>query len=248
MRSKNMWMVLILISAVAAAVAQAPDALAAGGWEFGGTLKFSHNPDYPIFAGDVTEEERGEFTQITDASVSVGRFLADRFSLVLRPSMLLLSRTSMNSSLQKSIDRTLFLGLGVEPSWYFPMGRSWILGAGAELGMGLWPGLQGISDDVEDSDHSLSFQLWLEPKVRAYFRVSDLLAPYAEAGYRLGVIRRVRDSFGDPYDPGVPLLDEVRGRFAFTLGLKYFLPRGARFAETRKAPYNDVMDIIVSGH
>ncbi|HOX12971.1 MAG TPA: hypothetical protein P5117_08570 [Spirochaetia bacterium] len=243
MRNKGLWMVLALIAVSAAAFAQAPDPLAAGGWEFGGTVKFSHNPDYPIFAGDVTEEEKGEYLQITEASISVGRFLADRFSLALRPSMLLYSRHTLNSSLQESISRDLFLGLGFEPSWYFPLGSSWILGVGAELGVGIWPGLPGVSDDVRESDHSLSFQLWLEPKVRAYYRVSELLAPYAEAGFRLGVIRRVRDAFGDPYDPGVPLLDEVRGRFAFTLGLKYFLPQGARFVETQKTPVNDWYDM-----
>lgn len=247
MRSNGFVAALVILAAVSAAVAQEPDSLAAGSWEFGGTLKFSHTPDHPIFTDDVTEEERGEFNQITDVSISVGRFLADRFSLVLRPSVLLISQHNLNSSLEKSIDRTLFLGLGVEPSWYIPMGRSWILGAGAELGIGIWPGLPGLSDDVEESDHSLDIQVWLEPKVRVYYRISDLLAPYAEAGFRMAVRQDVRDSFGDPVAGGF-FDEEVRGRFAFTLGLKYFLPQGARFAESPKAPYNDVMDIIVSGH
>ena len=245
MRSKSILAALVILAAASGAVAQTSDPLASGGWEFGGTLKFSHAPDHPIFTDDVTEEERGEFSQITDVSVSVGRFLADRFSLALRPSMLLVSQHNMNSSLEKSIDRTLFLGLGVEPSWYFPVGSSWILGAGAELGIGFWPGLPGLDDDVEDSDHSLDIQVWLEPKVRVYYRVSDLLAPYAEVGYRMAVLHDLRDSFGDPVAGGF-FDEEVRGRFAFTLGLKYFLPQGARFAETGKAPYNDVMDILVS--
>ncbi len=242
MRSRN-FVVLAFLAAAVLSFAQTPDPLAAGGWEFGGTLKFSNTPDYPIFSDSVTEEEKGEFFQITEASLSVGRFLADRFSLAFRPSMFLYARHSLNSSLQETISRTLFLGLGVEPSWYFLLGRSWILSAGAELGGGFWPGLRGLSNDAEVSDHSLDIQVWLEPKIRAYYRLSDLLAPYAEVGYRLGVIRRVRDDVGDPYDSGVPLLEEVRGRFAFTLGLKYFLPQGARFVEIQKTPVNDWMDI-----
>lgn len=243
MRSKGLWLVLALIAVSAAAFAQTPDPLAAGGWEFGGTLKFSHNPDYPIFSKDVTEEEKGEYVQITEVSLSIGRFLSDRFSLSLRPSILLLSNRSLNSSLQETIRRDLFLGLGVEPSWYFLLGGSWILGAGAELGGGLWPGLTGVYNDAKDPDRGLAVQFWLEPKVRAYYRVSDLLAPYAEAGYRLGLFRRVLDSDGDPYNPGAPLLDNIMGRFAFTLGLKYFLPQGARFADTRKLPVSDWYDM-----
>jgi len=242
MRFRNLAVLAFLVVSVAIS-SQVPDPLAAGGWEFGGTLKFSHAPDYPIFSDTVTEEEKGEYLQITEASLSIGRFLMDRFSLAVRPSMLLYTRHSLNSSLQESISRTLFLGLGLELSWYFLLGRSWILGAGAELGGGIWPGLSGLSADVEDPDRSLEVQFCLEPRVRAYYRISELLAPYAEAGFRLSVVRRVRDDAGDPYDPGVTILEEVRGRFAFTLGLKYFLPQGARFAETKKTPVSDWYDI-----
>lgn len=243
MRNKGLWMVLALIAVSAAAFAQTPDPLAAGGWEFGGTIKFSHTPSNPIFAKDIPEDDKGEFYQITDASVSVGRFLADGFSLALRPSVVFMVNRTVNGSLQENKRYDLFLGLGVEPSWYLRLGPSWMLGLGGEAGIGIWPGITGISNDVKDPDKSLILQLWLEPKVRAYYRVSDLLAPYTEIGFRMSVQHQVRDDNGDPYDSGVPFLEEVRGRFAVTFGLKFFLPQGARFAETQKAPFNDFMDI-----
>jgi len=247
MRLRNPILFLLILASSIASAAQAPDTLAAGGWEFGGSLKFSHVPGYPIFDDEVPDQYKDEYEQFTDISLSVGRFMAEGFSLALRPSALFHSRRYFNSSLQESKRHVLFLGLGLEPSWYLRLSPSWMLGLGGEAGFGIWPGLPGIDDDVKESNKSFEFQLWLEPKVRIYFLASELLAPYAEIGYRLAVQRRTRDSNGDPYDPGVPLLEEVRGRFLFSLGLKYFLPQGARLAETRKSPYNDFMDIIIDG-
>ncbi len=242
MRAIKAILALSLLVAGAAAFAQADDALAAGSWEFGGSLKFSHFPMYPVLAGDLTKSETGDNDFVCEVTASIGKFLADGFSLAIRPEVLYYSRHRLNSSLQKSKSRYLMVEVGVEPSWYLPLGSSWLLGLGAEVGMGFVPGLPGMEDNIEESDKSFYVLFSLEPKVRGYFLATESLAPYAEMGYRLWVQRRILDTNGDPYNSSTSIIDDTQGRFAFTLGIKFFLPHGARFEETRLAPLSETME------
>jgi hypothetical protein len=249
MRARIVLAAFLLLTLATLGAAQTPDFLKAGGWEFGGNFMFSHKPDFPIFASDVSEEDKGGYQQTIDAGASAGLFLADRFSLALHPSAFWYKSRYLNSSLQESYYQALNIGLGVESTYYLTFGPAFALGLGGELGIGALPGLDGVEDDAADPDSSLALNFWLEPKVAAYILTSGNLAPYAVLGCKLVYFRHIKNTDGSSYDypDGYSLFDDVGARFTVTLGLKYFLPQGGRFAEQQKASFDDLMDEGVLG-
>lgn len=232
---------LVLASSV---FSQSIDFIKAGGWEYSGSFMFVHRPNYPLFASGVPEEDRGDFLQTVDLAANIGKFLADGFSLSLRPSLFYYKSRTLNSSLEKSTQKTLILGLGSEAAFYRSLGANFLLSLGGELGLGIQPGLKELSDDVEDPDKGFSMNFWLEPKVRGYYLLSEGFAPFAELGWKIMYNWRIKDSDGSShtYPADYSFFDDVFSRFTFTLGLKYFLPQGGRFEVKPENTFNDILD------
>lgn len=244
MRGKIVLAVFFLIVLTSFGFAEAPDFLSAGGWEFGGSFMFVHRPEYPVFSGDTTEDERGDYTQTLEAGLCAGKFLADRFSLAIHPSMFYYRQKSLDSLLRKELEQGLQLGLGVEPSYYMSLGSSILLSLGGELAVGLYKGLDGMDSGVEEPNKYLALSFWLEPKVCAYYLLSGGFAPFVSLGFKMMYYRNIRDSDGDyvSYPKYYSLFDDATVRFNVILGMKYFLPAGSRFGEGRTASYNDLID------
>lgn len=236
--------VLVLLSFAAFGFAQTPDFLKAGGWEFGGNFMYSFRPDSPPFAADLTEDDKGDYVQTIDAGANAGIFLADGFSLSLRPSLFWYGDHSVNSSNQVSTYGYLTMGVGVEPRYYIPLMASLTISVGGEFYFGIQPGLDGLSSDMDDPDDSLSLNFGLEPKVAVYYFIGDNVAPFAEAGYKFMYTRYLNNSDGSAYEypDGASLFDDVYTRFNFTIGLKFFLPSGSRASQVEKTTFNDMID------
>ncbi|TFG82017.1 MAG: hypothetical protein E4H20_08575 [Spirochaetales bacterium] len=243
MRRRMFLAVLALLVFTTSGFAQTPDFLSTGAWEFGGSLIFVHRPDAPVFASDVSDDDRGSYDQTLDLSVTIGKFLSDRLSLSLRPSFFWYKSLNLNASLE-NLDQSCIIGLGLEPSYYISFSPTFLMSLGAELGIGMQPGLMGLSNGDDDPNESLSVNFWLEPKVAGYYMVSERMAGFAQLGFKLIYTRFIKNSDGSSYSysSDYSMFDDVLGRLNVTLGLKYFLPQGGRFPAEGEYSFNDFID------
>jgi hypothetical protein len=216
------------------------DNFAAGGWEFGGNAMYTFHPLYAPFSGKTSSEDRQGYYQILDVEANAGFFPVDRLSLSIAPSVYW---SKMHSD-DYTYSRTLSLALDAGCLYYIPLGGSLVLSAGGTLGLGALPGLPGSYEASEVPDKSLALQFSIEPNAALYFFISDRLAPFAQAGYRMTYGMRVKTESGAEYVPpdGDEFLDHVTAQFRFTLGLKFFLPTGGRFNEAPGRTYPDLLE------
>lgn len=63
-------------------------------------------------------------------------------------------------------------------------------------------------------------------------------------GYKAGYMRLIKDTDGSNHDygTGYSWTDDIYSHVDFSFGLTFFLPKGARGAETHKASYDDLLD------
>lgn len=245
MRKAMFFSVVLALTLAPAAIADGADSLNAGAWEFGGSFFYTFMPNYPVFASGLTDDDTGDYYQFLDVSASAGVFLADGFSLSVRPAMWLMARHSVNAIGQESTGYNLALELGLEPRYYLPIGPNMTLAFAAELGIGMMPGLAYLEDDVETTDKSLVMLFSLEPKLAYYYHVNATVAPFAELGYQLVYYREIKNSGGVDvvYPDGYSLFDDLYGRLHVVIGLKFFLPAGMRFGESRERSFSEWWDI-----
>ncbi len=236
---------VLSLSLAGIAAADGADSLNAGGWEFGGSLFYTFMPNYPVFAGGLTEDDTGDYFQFLDIGFNAGAFLADGFSLSLSPSLWYMGNHRVNATGQVSTEPIMTLELGVEPRWYLPVGPNMTLALAGNLGIGALPGIKYISSDVEYEDKSLDIMFSLEPKLAFYWHMGDMLAPFAELGWKLLYLWEIKNQDGSDvaYLPDYSFIDNVYARVHFTVGLKVFLPAGVRFADRRDKTFLEYMDI-----
>jgi hypothetical protein len=237
-------LVIVCLSLVAAgSLFSAPaENFAAGGWEFGGNAMYAFIPEYASFSGKTTSQDREGYMQFLDVEANAGFYPADRFSLSISPSVYWSKYHDDNHTYSS----TLSLALDVGCAYYIPLGGSMVLSAGGKLGFGVLPGLDGADAGSDDPDKSLSLLFAVEPNANLYFFVSDRLAPFAQAGYRMTYGRKIKDTSGSDhvYPSDNEFFDNVTTQFRFTLGLKFFLPSGGRFND---APGRTLPDLVEKG-
>lgn len=207
------------------ASAQTDQAFKKGSWQFGGNLNASFSPNYSPFDPSLLAYEKNDFTILADLSVQGSRFLADNFSLSLSALAYYREMIYQNSDLTFDDSKSLYLGIGLEPSFYLPLGRRLALSLGLEASFLVNPGLASLNSDVVMENKRLTLVLGLEPRLGATLFVSDSLALTATLGAKVLCGFDVLDMAGLALSPsfGDSIVDApVRGRFTF--GLSYFVP------------------------
>ena len=68
--------------------------------------------------------------------------------------------------------------------------------------------------------------------------------PVRGLGYKAGYMRLIKDTDGSNHDygTGYSWTDDIYSHADLSFGLTFFLPKGARGAETHKASYDDLLD------
>ena len=84
----------------------------------------------------------------------------------------------------------------------------------------------------------------LPPRPPPRFPFTRIAALYVALGYKAGYMRLIKDTDGSNHDygTGYSWTDDIYSHVDFSFGLTFFLPKGARGAETHKASYDDLLD------
>lgn len=169
----------------------------------------------------------------------------DNLSLVISPSLMYMADCDYDPAGDDKYFN-MVLDLGIEPTYYLQLSKQSVLSFALNFSIGFIPGLDDVSSGTDDPDDSFSMLYSLEPKAAYYFFTSENLAPFAELGYKFMYRRDIKESDGTDtvYPSNYSMLDEIRARLRFTLGLKYFLPSPARAAP---APLKGEFDIMIDG-
>lgn len=245
MRKVLVLAILVLAAAPVAVVAQDADLFDAGSWEFGGSFMYTYMPSQPIFSDQVSELDKKDGYHFLEINGRVGIFPVDRLSINISPAFTLLYRENSEPTGDDK-STTALIDIGAGAMYYIPLGGPSVMSVGAGFSVGFMPGIDGLSDGLDDPDDSFAMSFSLEPLVSYYLFVSDRLAPYAELGFRLGYIWEILNQDGSDvaYPSDYSIFDDVTGRVRLTIGLKYFLLPGSR---SYQEPESSVFDIITDG-
>jgi len=226
---------LLLVGGIVAGFAAPADNFQAGGMEIGGDLNITYSPSYGIFNSEERELDGGEYNIYVEGSANIGWFVVDRLSLNLVPSVWMRQRRYYNSG-QENKYTYLYLGLAAGVNYYLLPLKSLALSLGLNAGVMVIPGIDGIDNDLPESNDSLALQFALEPNLTCYWFAGEHLAPYLVLAPELNYLRGIRYTSGDKvtYSDDYSFLDDVYLQMRFKIGLKYFMPEGGRFQAKHK--------------
>jgi len=234
---------LLLAGGIMAGFAAPADNFQAGGMEFGGDVNITYWPSYGIFNSEEREQDGGEYELYVEGNANIGWFAVDRLSLNLVPSVWMRQRRYYNSGKENKYTY-LYLGLAAGANYYLLPLKSLALSLGLNARVMVIPGIDRISDDLQESNDSLAMLFALEPNLACYWFVGEHLAPYLVLAPELNYLRGIRYTSGDKvtYADDYSFLDDVYLQMRFKIGLKYFLPEGGRFQAEPKE-YTDIAEV-----
>jgi hypothetical protein len=221
---------VVLMFCISSLWASPEEIFEAGSFEFGGELNLTYMPNYYITDSEDREANGGEYDFMVIGSGTVGFFPVDRLSIQLMPGLLYYREVYDNGDdVYHFIQYLLELGT----DYYFTGAFPWVFSPGVDAGIGLMLGLDGKNNGETEPDESLDVVYTLEPKLSIHYFVSDRVAPYISIAPVFQNYREIKSSDGSPYDNTRDFMKNWRMQLRMKIGVKYFLPHGARFFDKK---------------
>jgi hypothetical protein len=242
MRQGKRWVLLVVCCFLALAgkgwAQPIGNVLDAGGLEFGGELHISYLPLLFISDGESREQWNGDHILIVDGSAGVGFFPADRFSLQFKPGILFLRNQWNNGD---RVDNILMIDLALGADYYLRSKSNLFFSIGGDLSLGISPGVDGKEDGDTAVDDSFALTFGVNPRINAYYMVSDRVAPFLSVSTKFRNRREMTSYDGSPYEYEKGFMNYWQMLLHVNVGVKYFLPQGARQMERRQRYSPDIL-------